>query len=106
MLSANIFYLKDQSNVIFNLNADEISKTMWIPLKHFIQPDVTNIYFKQLNRRPLNVLVQKSIIMKKLENFAFKNFNFMKICCMKIKEEELFGLTFFMTMYIVRIMYK
>jgi hypothetical protein len=36
---------------------------------------------------------------------AFKNFNYMEICHMRISNEELYGLTFYITMYMVRIMF-
>ncbi|KAL4454546.1 hypothetical protein ABPG74_021751 [Tetrahymena malaccensis] len=106
MMSVNIFLLspdvKEEEQI---LNPDEVSNTFWVPLSKFIYPQPGSVYYKELHRRPNNVLSLNKNLQRMIEFLAFKNYKYMKSCHMKLNGEELFGLTFYVTTYMLRIMY-
>jgi len=91
-----------------HLNPEEIADAFWVPMSRFIHPNSDNIYHKELHRMPSNVFVRNSkVSMRLLKSLLFgNNFQYMRACHMKVNgNQELFGLTFYIIIYMLRVMY-
>jgi len=105
-VSVHVYFQLSSGDIPFKLNPSEIAKCYWIPLNHLLFPEKTKITTKLSEAPPLLKNIQnRSWVFRKSMEPMMSGFTGSRSIGIDIGDGQcLFGLTFYFTVYMMRIM--
>jgi len=105
-VSVHLYFQIFIGDIPFKLNEAEIANVWWIPLNQFVFPKKTDIVKKFMPAPPsIESMKPRSVCFKKAVNLIFSGFEGSDTYGLNIiKDQFLYGFTFYVTIYMLRIM--